>query len=227
VAKETIEVLVEGGKASGGPPLGPALGPTGINVAEVVNQINEKTKDYASMKVPVKVIIDPSEKSFEIEVGSPPTSALIKKEIGLEKGSGDGKPVGNLTFEQLQKVTNMKSDQLLGAEQNAKMKEVIGTCLSLGITVEGRTAKHALEALDRGELDKEMSEEEKKAQEEEDRLRDEAAAEKEKAEEEKKAHAEEVAAAAGEGEKKPEEEAPTEEAMEEAPPETKGEEKKK
>ncbi|MFH1721167.1 MAG: 50S ribosomal protein L11 [Candidatus Altiarchaeota archaeon] len=201
--KETIEVLVEGGKANAGPPLGPALGPTGINVADVISKINEKTADYSGMKVPVKVVIDASEKTFEIEIGSPPTSALIKKELGIEKGTGDGKPVGDLTYDQLVKITNMKSDQLLGADQVAKMKEIIGSCQSIGITIEGRTAKHAFEALERGELDKEMSEEEKAAQLEEERLKDEAAAQIAEAEEAAAVKAPEPA----EGEAAPAEEA--------------------
>ena len=80
---ETIEVLVEGGKASAGPPLGPALGPLGVNVMQVVNAINEKTKHFDGMKVPVKVIVDPKTKGFEIEVGTPPVTALILKELGF------------------------------------------------------------------------------------------------------------------------------------------------
>ena len=75
---EKVEALVEGGKASAGPPLGPALGPMGVNIGEVINQINEKTKDFKGMKVPVIVIIDG--KNFKIKVGTPPISAMIKKE---------------------------------------------------------------------------------------------------------------------------------------------------
>ncbi len=199
--KETIEVLVEGGQASGGPPLGPALGPTGINIADVVNAINEKTADYAGMKVPVSVVIDASTKTFDIEVGSPPTSALIKKELGIEKGTGDGKPVADLSYDQLVKVTAMKADQLLGANQTAKMKEVIGSCQSLGVTIEGRTAKHAYAALEEGLLDKEMSEEERRIQEEEEARREADLEEKHKDEGAEEAPAE----AEGEDAEKPEE----------------------
>lgn len=137
MAKETIETLVEGGKASAGPPLGPALGPTGINIGEVVNTINEKTKDFEGMKVPVSVIIDTDAKTFEIEVGTPPTSALIKKELGLEKGSQKGDEiVGNLTIDQLIKVTNMKRDTLLGNSLKTASKEVVGVCISMGVSIE-------------------------------------------------------------------------------------------
>ena len=78
---ETIEALVDGGQASAGPPLGPALGPMGINIKAVIDKINEETKAFDGMKVPVKVIVDTSAKTFEIEVGTPPTSSLIMKEL--------------------------------------------------------------------------------------------------------------------------------------------------
>jgi len=92
-----VEALVPGGKASAGPPLGPALGPLGVNVAQVVAKINEQTKDLNGMQVPVKIKVK-SRTEFEIEVGTPPTSALILKEMGVEKGTGDKTVVGNLTW---------------------------------------------------------------------------------------------------------------------------------
>ncbi len=86
MAKETVEALVEGGKATAAPPLGPALGPKGVNIGQVVAEINKKTESFKGMQVPVKVIIDPDTKEFEITVGTPPASSLIKKETGIEKG---------------------------------------------------------------------------------------------------------------------------------------------
>ena len=86
--KQTISSLVIGGEASAGPPLGPALGPMGVNIMEVINTINEKTKEFKGMKVPVTVSIDPETKKWEIEVGIPSASALLLKEAGIEKGSG-------------------------------------------------------------------------------------------------------------------------------------------
>ena len=79
---EIIEVLVDGGEASPGPPLGPALGPLGVNIMNVANDINKKTGPFKGMKVPVKITIA-DDKSYEIEVGTPPISALIKDELGL------------------------------------------------------------------------------------------------------------------------------------------------
>ena len=113
---ETIEALVEGGKASAGPPLGPALGPMGVNIMQVINTINEKTKDFQGMKVPVKVIIDPKSKDFTIEVGTPPAASLILNELGAEKGSGapSTHKIGNLSIDQAIKIAKMKYDSLLG-----------------------------------------------------------------------------------------------------------------
>jgi len=139
---DIVEALVDGGKASAGPPLGPALGPKGVNIGEVIAAINEKTKAFAGMKVPVQVIID-DKKRFEIKVGTPPTSALIKKELGLESGSSNARSdkVGNLTLEQAKKVAEMKADSLLGADLKAKVLEITGTAVSVGVTIDGKDAK--------------------------------------------------------------------------------------
>lgn len=153
--KQVVEVLVEGGKASAGPPLGPALGPLGVNIGKVVAEINNKTKEFAGMKVPVKVIVDPATKSFEIEVGIPPTSALILKEAGIEKGSGDAKQniVANLTMEQVIKIAKMKQPAMLASNLKAAVKEVIGTCVSMGVTVDGKPAKQVTKEIEQGVYD--------------------------------------------------------------------------
>lgn len=150
-----INVLVEGGKASAGAPLGPALGPMGVNIGNVVSQINEKTKAYAGMKVPVTVSIDAKTKSFVIKVGSPPTSALIRKEIGLDKGSPNPKSEikGNISFEQLKKVAEMKIDSLAAYKIKSAVKEVMGVCNSMGVTVEGKPAREAIKDVAEGKYD--------------------------------------------------------------------------
>ena len=147
-----VEALVPGGKASAGPPLGPALGPLGVNVAQVVAKINEQTKDLNGMQVPVKVIVK-SRTEFEIEVGTPPTSALIIKEMGLEKGSGDNTVVGNLTMEQVLKIANIKRKGLLSKTMKHAASEVIGTAGSLGATIEGMSRKEAQLAVSSGKYD--------------------------------------------------------------------------
>jgi large subunit ribosomal protein L11 len=152
---ETIKALIEGGKASAGPPLGPALGPLGVNIMQIINSINDKTKQFGGMKVPVKVIIDPKTKNFEIEVGTPPASSLILRELGLDKGSGSAgtRKIGNLTLDQAIKVANMKQENLLGKQLKQKTKEVIGTCVSMGITVEGKKPQEIQKAIDEGKFD--------------------------------------------------------------------------
>jgi large subunit ribosomal protein L11 len=98
--KETIDTLVEGGKASPGPALAPRLAMMKLNIQDVFKKINDKTKDYVGMKVPVKIIIDKETKAVEIEVGTPPMSGLIKKELRLEKAKTDTGEKAEKTKEQ-------------------------------------------------------------------------------------------------------------------------------
>ena len=176
MAKETVDALVQGGKATAGPPLGPALGPMGVNIGQVIAEINKKTADFQGMQVPVKVIIDKDTKKFEVTVGTPPASALIKKEAGVQKGAGNPltEKVADLKIEQIIKVSNMKQDSLLGKDNFGRAKEIMGTCQSMGIMVEGMPAHEAIEKLNAGEWKQkiesgktELSTEELKAQEEE------------------------------------------------------------
>lgn len=152
---EKVEALVDGGKATPGPPLGPALGPMGVNIVQVINAINDKTRVFEGMKVPVKVLIDPGTKSFTIEVGTPPASALILKQVGAEKGSGNPRTtkIGDLTIEQAVTVAKQKGDALLGKNLKMKVKEILGTCVSMGVTVEGMDPRDAQKALDKGQFD--------------------------------------------------------------------------
>lgn len=152
---DTVEVLVEGGSATPGPPLGPAIGPLGINMMQVVEEINNKTADFKGMKVPVKVIVDSDTKEFEIEIGTPPTTALIMDELNIEKGSHEpGTEVAaDLSVEQAFKIARMKYVALLANDYKAATKEVMGTCVSMGINVDGKDARDAQKALDAGEYD--------------------------------------------------------------------------
>jgi len=152
-----LKVMVDGGKASAGAPLGPALGPTGINIGEVVAQINTKTAALAGMKVPVTIIIN-KDKTFEIKVGMPPMSALIKKEANAQKGAANPKAdkVGNLTIAQVRKIGETKFDSLNSYNKKAVAKEVIGTCDSMGVHVEGMRAKEAMKLLVEGKFDDEF-----------------------------------------------------------------------
>jgi large subunit ribosomal protein L11 len=176
MAKQTVDALVEGGKASAAPPLGPALGPLGVNIGQVVQEINKKTDGFKGMQVPVKVIVDDSTKEFTITVGTPPASALIKKEAGLQKGSGNplADKVADLKIEQVIKISKMKEDAMMGKDNFSRVKEVIGTCDSMGVMVEGKQAREVIKDINQGSFkDKieqgktELSAEELKALEEE------------------------------------------------------------
>jgi len=156
-----ISALVEGGKASAGPPLGPALGPLGVDIGGIVAKINEKTKDFAGLSVPVKVIVNKETKEFDVEVGTPPVSALIKKEMGLEKGAKGAKPevpgtcgqekVGDLKLEQAIKIAKGKvQGNTLANGVKSAVKEVLGTCVSMGVTCEGKDPREVIKAIDEG-----------------------------------------------------------------------------
>ena len=137
--------------------MGPALGPLGVNVAQVVAKINEQTKDLNGMQVPVKIKVK-SRTEFEIEVGTPPTSALILKEMGVEKGTGDKSTVGNLTIEQVVKIANIKRKSLLSKTLKNAAREVIGTAGSLGATVDGLSSKDAQLVVADGKYDELLGE---------------------------------------------------------------------
>lgn len=153
--KKTVELLVSGGQANAGPPLGPALGPLGVNVMAIVNKINELTKDYSGMKVPVKVIVDPDTKQFEVTVGTPTASALIVSELKIEKGSGtpSTQKVGNLTLEQVIRIAKMKRPELLSKTLKSATKEILGVCVSIGVTAEGKDPREIQKEIDEGKYD--------------------------------------------------------------------------
>ncbi len=151
-----VKALIDGGKASAGPPLGSTLGPLRVNVKDVIAQINEKTKEFTNMKVPVIVKVDPEKRTFEIEVKTPQTSVLLIKEAGAAKGSGTAGTAyaGNIEFASVIKVAKMKKDSMFSTTFKNTVKEVVGTCLSCGITIEGKNAKEVFSDIDAGKYDK-------------------------------------------------------------------------
>jgi len=150
--KKVVELIVSGGQANAGPPLGPALGPLGVNIVAIVNKINEVTKEYAGMKVPVKISVDPEDKTFEVTVGTPTASALIVAELKVQKGSGTPNTVtiGDLSMEQLVRIARIKGPQLLAPTVKKATKELLGTCVSLGVTVEGKDPREMQKEIDAG-----------------------------------------------------------------------------
>ena len=155
---QKISSLVTGGGASAGPPLGPALGPLGVNIMEVIKAINEKTKDFEGMKVPVTVLVDPDTKKWDIEVGIPSASALILKEAGIQKGSGASGTewVGDITIDIIAKIANTKLEKSYASSLKSVAKTIIGTCLTLGIKVEGKTPKEITAEINEGKWDEKL-----------------------------------------------------------------------
>ena len=153
--KKIVEALVNGGKATAGPPLGPALGPLGVNVLAIVNKINEITKDYSGMKVPVKISVDTDNKEFEVTVGTPTTSALLVSELGVTKGSSvpNAEKIGNMSMEQIVRIANIKNNDVLARNLKAAVKEVLGTSVSMGVTVEGKDPREVQKDVDEGKYD--------------------------------------------------------------------------
>lgn len=155
MGKEVIELLVEGGNAKPGPNIGPKLSQLKLNIGEVISKINEATKEFKGLQVPVKIIVDTETKKYEIEVGLPPTSSLLKKEANIEiaKRTKPGEIVGNVTMEQIIKVAKMKMKDLNTNDLKSAVKMVLGTALSLGLTVNNRNPKELLKEVDQGLYD--------------------------------------------------------------------------
>jgi large subunit ribosomal protein L11 len=132
-----------------------------VNIGEIIDEINKKTAAFAGIKVPITVIVDKAAKKFEIEVGSPSTGELLKKEAGAEKGRKGGdedpKTVGDLKFDQIVKVAKMKEGGSLVRSLKNGVKEVLGTCVSLGIMVEGQDARKLIAEVDEGKHDSQLS----------------------------------------------------------------------
>ena len=151
---DIVEALIDGGKATAGPPLGPAFGPKGVKTNDIIAAINEKTAAFTGMKVPIKILIN-DDKSFEIKVGTPPMSALIKGELGLASGSSNTRTtkVGNLTVDQAKKLADMKKDDLLGATVKARVLEVAGNCVCVGVTIDGKNPKDFQKDVKAGQYD--------------------------------------------------------------------------
>jgi len=157
--KEIIEILVEGGKAKADASLAQRLGPMKINIQEVLKVINEKTHSFNGMRVPVKIIVDSDTKEFEISIGTPPIAELIKKELGLDKGSSfpNKDKVFNIGIEQVIKIARMKESSILHNSFKSVVKTVIGSCNSLGILIESKEAKDIIKEINEGKYDKEIN----------------------------------------------------------------------
>ena len=156
-----IKLLVEGGNMAPGPALAQKIGPMGINMGQVISQVNEATKEFKGTKVPVEIDVDTTTKKFKIIVKSPPVSELLKKELGLEKGSGDHKKLqaGNISIEQIIKIAKTKLPEMLEKNLKAAVKTITGSCVSLGIMIENKLAVEVCRQIEDGKYDDEIQKE--------------------------------------------------------------------
>ncbi len=153
MAEVVVSGLVEGGKATSGPPFGPALGPLGVNISAIIGEINKQTSAFAGIKIPVKVYVDSSTKQYRVEIGSPTTSALILKELGVPAGAKTKEEtIGNLTLDQAKKIASLKEAKLYGKSVKERVKQVLGTCKSMGVTCEGQNPKEVIKKIESGEI---------------------------------------------------------------------------
>ncbi|HIA25832.1 MAG TPA: 50S ribosomal protein L11 [Candidatus Nitrosopelagicus sp.] len=157
--KQTVSSLVTGGEASAGPPLGPALGPMGVNILQIISAINEQTKEFQGMKIPVTVSVDTDTKKWEIKVGIPSASALLLKDAGIQKGSGTSGTewVGEVSADMIAKIAKVKLETSYASSLKSVAKQIVGTCVSLGIKVEGKTPKEFTAEINEGKWDSKLN----------------------------------------------------------------------
>jgi len=160
---DVIETLVEGGKATPGPALAPRLSMMKVNIQQVFQKINEKTKEYGGMKVPVKIIIDRRTKEVEIEVGTPPVASLIKKEAGIElakiteeEKTAGKTSAGDISFDKIVKIAKMVQENLLASDLKAAVKQIVGTANSMPMTIDGKKAKEVIKEINEGKYDSQI-----------------------------------------------------------------------
>ncbi len=153
-----IKLLVEGGKMTPGPAVAQQLGPMGINIGKVISDVNEATSEFKGITVPVHLNVDAQTKDFTIKVLSPPTSELIKKELGLDKASGERlkSASGNIAIEQIISVAKTKHPHLLAKDFKSAFNSVVGTCMSLGLLIENKDPQEFIQEVKEGKYDKEI-----------------------------------------------------------------------
>ncbi len=159
--KMKIKLIVEGGKMQPGPAVSQQLGPMGINLGKVISDVNEATKEFIGIKVPVEIDVNPKTKKYEINVFSPPIAELIKKELKIDKGSGQPNnfKVGNIAFERLISIAKTKMPDLLAKNMKGAIKLAVGTCVTMGVLIDNKEPKEIEMDIDSGKYDKEISKE--------------------------------------------------------------------
>jgi large subunit ribosomal protein L11 len=154
-----VKLLVDGGSMKPGPALSQKLGPLGIPINLVITKVNEATKSFEGIQVPIELDVDTATRDFSVKVFSPPVSSLLKKELGIEKGSGAQKKikVGNASIEQIISLAKTKLPNMLCKDFKSAVKTIVGTCASLGILIEDKPAVEIEKEIDEGKYDKEIN----------------------------------------------------------------------
>ena len=136
--KTVVKLQIPAGKANPAPPIGPALGQHGLNIAEFCQKFNETTKDKTGDIIPVEVTIF-EDRTFEFRFKTPPVASLLKKAAGIEKGSGEvsRKKVGKVTSKDIEEIANIKMKDLNTNDAEQAKKIIEGTARSMGIVIEG------------------------------------------------------------------------------------------
>jgi len=135
--KKIIKLHIQAGKANPAPPVGPALAQYQVNIAEFCQKFNDATRELGDFKIPVEIIVY-ADRSYDLKLHQPPAAQLIKKAIGLDKGSGEPnkKKVGKITRAQLEEIAKQKLVDLNTTDMDQAIKVLEGTARSLGIDVE-------------------------------------------------------------------------------------------
>jgi large subunit ribosomal protein L11 len=153
-----IKLMVEGGDMKPGPAIAQQLGPMGINIGKVISDVNSATKEFKGMTVPVSLDVDSKTKTYSIKVLSPSVSALVKKELGIESGSGARKKtlVGNISIEQIISIAKTKHSSMLAKDFLSAVTSVVGSCMSMGILIENKDPKEVIQEIKNGKYDNEI-----------------------------------------------------------------------
>lgn len=135
--KAIVKIQLQAGKATPAPPVGPALAPHGLNISEFSRKYNEATKKQMGFTIPVEITIY-EDRTYTFVTKQPPSSELLKKAAGIEKGSGEPNKtkVGKITREQLKKIAEQKMADLNTEDIEEAMKIIEGTAKNMGITIE-------------------------------------------------------------------------------------------